>query len=155
MGNGTEKPVEILLAEDNPGDVRLTQEAFKRAKVRTHLNLASDGESALAFLRRKGEYSKAVRPDLIILDLNMPGKDGREVLKEVKKDPALDCIPVIVLTSSAAEDDVVNSYKLHASCYISKPADLNSFNAVVRSIEHFWLTTARLPRGCRDSGGRM
>jgi two-component system, chemotaxis family, response regulator Rcp1 len=144
----TQKPIEILLAEDNPGDVRLTREAFKRGGIRTNLTVAGNGEEALAFLRRHGKYTDATRPDLILLDLNMPRKDGRAVLAEIKKDPSLDCIPVIVLTSSDAEEDVVRSYKLHASCYISKPFDVGKFNEVIRSIEQFWLTTARLPQDC-------
>jgi two-component system, chemotaxis family, response regulator Rcp1 len=145
------KPIEVLLAEDNPGDIRLTREAFKRGQIRTNLSVASNGEEALAFLRRQGKYTEAARPDLILLDLNMPRKDGRAVLTEIKKDPALDCIPVIVLTSSAAEEDVVKSYKLHASCYISKPFDVSKFYEVIRSIEQFWLSTARLPKDCKTS----
>ena len=151
MSSGTPKPVEILLAEDNPGDVRLTREAFNQGQMRANLNVASNGEAVLAFLRRQGKYAGAARPDLILLDLNMPRKDGRAVLAEIKGDPPLDCIPVVVLTSSAAEEDVIRSYKLHASCFITKPYDARKYNEVVRSIEEFWLGTARLPKTCGNS----
>lgn len=154
-GQRAGKAIEILLAEDNPGDVRLTKEAFKGALVSANLSVATNGEEALAFLRQQGKYAEAVRPHLILLDLNMPRKDGRAVLAELKKDPTLDCIPVVVLTSSEAEDDIVKSYKLHANCYVSKPMDAARFREVVRSIEHFWLTTAALPKTCRTSGERF
>ena len=146
------KPVEILLAEDNPGDVRLTREAFKQGRIHVNLSVASDGEIAMAMLRREGAYAASARPDLILLDLNMPRKDGCSVLAEIKRDPALDCIPVIVLTSSHAELDIVKSYKLHASCYVSKPVDVSKFNEIVRGVEDFWFTIAKLPRSCKGSG---
>jgi len=142
------KTVEILLAEDNPGDVRLTRQALKAGNIRANLNVAGNGEEALAMLRRQGSYKNAPRPDLLLLDLNMPRKDGRAVLAEMKQDPRLDCIPVIVLTGSDAEEDVVKSYKLHASCYIVKPADVSAFERVVTAIEDFWFSTARLPKDC-------
>jgi len=134
-------PIEILLVEDNPADVRLTREALREGKVRNNLSVARDGEEALAFLRREGE----VRPDLILLDLNLPRRDGREVLKEIKTDPRLMSIPVVVLTTSAAEADIVKSYALHANCYITKPVDLEQFITVVKSIDDFWLTIVKLP----------
>jgi two-component system, chemotaxis family, response regulator Rcp1 len=140
------RPIEILLVEDNPGDVRLTIEALKEAKVRNHLSVAKDGVEALAFLRRKGSYTDAVRPDLILLDLNLPRKDGREVLAEIKADASLRAIPVVILTTSRAEQDVLRSYELHANCYITKPVDLDQFITVVKSIESFWLTIVTLPR---------
>jgi CheY-like chemotaxis protein len=138
-------PIEILLIEDNPGDVRLTQEALREGKVINNLNVVSDGEAALEFLRRKGPYAKATRPDVILLDLNLPRKDGREVLAEIKEDPDLKRIPVVVITSSSAEEDVLRSYNLHANCYISKPVDLEQFIAVVKSIEDFWMGIVKLP----------
>lgn len=134
-------PIEILLVEDNPADVRLTQEALREGKVRNNLHIARDGEEALAFLRREGEP----RPDLILLDLNLPRRDGREVLKEIKSDPRLMTIPIVVLTTSAAEADIVKSYSLHANCYITKPVDLDQFITVVKSIDDFWLTIVKLP----------
>jgi len=134
-------PIEILLVEDNPADVRLTQEALREGKVKNNLSVARDGEEALAFLRREG----APRPDLILLDLNLPRRDGREVLKEIKDDPQLRMIPVVVLTTSAAESDILKSYSLHANCYITKPVDLDQFITVVKSIDDFWLTIVRLP----------
>jgi chemotaxis family two-component system response regulator Rcp1 len=139
------RPVEILLVEDNPGDVRLTREALREGKVRNNLYVASDGVEALAFLRREGRYADAVRPDLVLLDLNLPRKDGREVLEEIKADPALRYIPVVVLTSSQAEQDILRAYDLHANCYVSKPVDLDQFIHVVRSIEDFWFTIVKLP----------
>jgi two-component system, chemotaxis family, response regulator Rcp1 len=139
------RPIEILLVEDNPGDVRLTQEALKEGKVRNNMFVAGDGEEALAFLRRQGTYAKATRPDLILLDLNLPRKSGREVLEEIKTDPDLKRIPVVVLTVSKAEQDVLKSYELHANCYITKPVDLEQFLNVVKSIEDFWLTVVMLP----------
>jgi CheY-like chemotaxis protein len=141
------RPVEILLVEDNPGDVRLTQEALKDAKVRNRVNVVSDGVEALAFLRRENPYASAARPDLILLDLNLPRMDGREVLREIKADGELKSIPVVVLTTSTAEQDVLKSYDLHANCYVTKPVDLDQFNKVVQSIEEFWLTIVRLPPG--------
>ena len=142
---GGGRPVEILLVEDNPGDVRLTIEALRESKVRNHLSVARDGVEALAFLRREGGHAEAVRPDLILLDLNLPRKDGREVLAELKADPDLKTIPVVILTTSRAEQDVLRSYELQANCYISKPVDLDQFT-VVKSIEDFWLTIVTLPR---------
>ena len=139
------KPIEILMAEDNPGDVRLTMEALHDAKVLNRMNVAVDGVEAMAFLRREGQYANAPRPDLILLDLNMPRKDGREVLAEVKEDPDLRRIPVVVLTTSTAEKDIMESYDFHANCYIAKPVDLDQFLEVVKSIEDFWLTIVRLP----------
>lgn len=139
------RPVEILLVEDNPGDVRLTREALREGKVRNNLYVASDGVEALAFLRREGEYANAVRPDLILLDLNLPRKDGREVLEDIKADPSLRYIPVVVLTSSQAEQDILRAYDLHANCYVSKPVDLDQFIHVVHSIENFWFTIVKLP----------
>jgi chemotaxis family two-component system response regulator Rcp1 len=139
------KPVEILLVEDSPGDVRLTVEALKDAKVRNELHVVEDGVEALAFLRQEGAYADAPRPDVILLDLNLPKKDGREVLAEIKGDPNLRRIPVVVLTVSQAEEDILKTYDLHANCYITKPVDLDQFLSVVRSIEDFWLTVVRLP----------
>ncbi len=138
-------PIEILLVEDNPGDVRLTQEALREGKVKNNLHVARDGVEALAFLRREGIHKDAVRPDLVLLDLNLPRKDGREVLAEIKADPALKMLPVVVLTTSSAENDIVNTYSLHANCYITKPVDLEQFVKVVKSIDDFWLTVVRLP----------
>ena len=139
------RPVEILLVEDNPGDVRLTREALREGKVRNNLSVAADGVEAIAYLRKEGEYADAVRPDLILLDLNLPRKDGREVLKEIKADPALRHIPVVVLTSSQAEEDIVRAYDLHANCYVTKPVDLDQFIRVVESIEDFWFSIVKLP----------
>lgn len=140
-----ERPIEILLAEDSSGDVRLTREALKGAKVRNNLYVVRDGVEAMAFLRQEGEYADAPRPDVILLDLNMPRKDGREVLAELKQDPDLKRIPVVVLTVSQAEEDILASYNLHANCYISKPVDLDQFLRVVESIDEFWLTIVKLP----------
>ena len=139
------RPVEILLVEDNPGDVRLTREALREGKVRNNLAVASDGVEAVAYLRKEGEHAGAVRPDLILLDLNLPRKDGREVLAEIKADPSLRHIPVVVLTSSQAEEDIVRAYDLHANCYVTKPVDLDQFIRVVESIENFWFTIVKLP----------
>lgn len=138
--------VEILLVDDSTGDVRLAQEALKDAKVVNKIHVASDGVEALAFLRREGQYTDAPRPDLILLDLNMPRMDGREVLVEIKKDPSLRRIPVVVLTTSDAEQDVLKTYDLHANCYVTKPIDFEQFIAVLRSIEDFWLTIVKLPQ---------
>ena len=140
------RPIEILLIEDSPGDVRLTQEALKDAKVRNNLFVVDDGEEALALLHRQGAYDGSPRPDLILLDLNLPRKDGREVLTEIKDDPQLRRIPVVVLTSSRAEEDILKSYDMHANAYITKPVDLDQFLKVVRSIEEFWLTVVVLPK---------
>jgi chemotaxis family two-component system response regulator Rcp1 len=139
------RPVEILLVEDNPGDVRLMVEALKDAKVNNNLHVASNGEAAMEFLRREGNHAEAPTPDLVMLDLNLPKKDGREVLAEIKEDPDLKHIPVVVITTSAAEEDILKSYKLHANCYITKPVNFEQFIKVVHSIEEFWLTVVRLP----------
>lgn len=139
------KPIEILLVEDNPGDVRLSIEVLRDAKVHNHLNTVSDGVEALAFLRHEGVYADAPHPDLILLDLNLPKKDGREVLAEIKADDKLKRIPVVVLTTSQSEEDILKAYELHANCYISKPVNLDQFIKVVQSIEAFWLTIVKLP----------
>ena len=139
------KPIEILLVEDNPADVRLTQEALREGKVRNVLHVARDGVEAIDFLRRRGDFPNATKPDLVLLDLNLPRKDGREVLAEIKADPELKKLPVVVLTTSSAEKDILKSYELHANCYITKPVDLEQFVNVVRSIDNFWLTVVRLP----------
>jgi CheY-like chemotaxis protein len=140
--------MEILLVEDNPADVRLTQEAFRRAQVHAHLSVANNGEEALAILRKEGKYAESVRPHLVLLDVNMPRKDGWAVLRDMKHDRSLDCIPVIVLTSSAADEDIVKAYKYHASSYVSKPPDLAGLDEVVESIEEFWMNVASLPKHC-------
>ena len=137
--------IRILLVEDNPGDVRLTREALKEAKVNNQLFVVEDGVEAMAFLRNEGEYADTPRPDLILLDLNLPKKDGREVLEEIKQDLELKRIPVVVLTTSRAEEDILKSYNLHANCYVTKPVDLDQFINIVKSIEDFWLTIVRLP----------
>lgn len=141
----TSSAVEILLVEDNPGDVRLTREALREGKVRNNLNVVDDGVKALAYLRREGEYAGASRPDLILLDLNLPRMSGREVLAAVKADPELRSIPVVVLTSSQAEQDIMKAYELNVNCYVTKPVDLDQFIAVVKAIEDFWFTIVRLP----------
>jgi two-component system, chemotaxis family, response regulator Rcp1 len=138
-------PIEILLVEDNPGDERLTREALKEGKVYNNLHWAKDGVEALEFLRREGKHGKAPRPDIILLDLNLPKKDGREVLEIIKSDEQLKHIPVVVLTTSKAEEDVLKSYALHANCYVTKPVDLEKFIVVVKSIDRFWLTVVTLP----------
>jgi two-component system, chemotaxis family, response regulator Rcp1 len=139
------RPIEILLVEDNPGDARLTEEALKEGKVRNNLHHAKDGVEAMQFLLREGEHKGKPRPDLVLLDLNLPRKDGREVLADMRKNPELKTIPVVVLTTSEAEQDVVRTYELCANCYITKPVDLEKFITIVRSIEDFWLTIVRLP----------
>ena len=144
--NNGARPIEILMVEDNPGDVRLAQEAMKEAKMRNRLTVVHDGVEALAYLRREGRFAQAVRPDLILLDLNLPRKDGREVLAELKSDPDLKSIPVVVLTTSRAEQDVEGAYKLHANCYITKPVDFNQFMKVVQQIDNFWVNVVTLPR---------
>jgi len=138
-------PVEILLVEDNPGDVRLTREALREGKVYNNLHWAKDGVEALEFLRQEGKYAAAPRPDIILLDLNLPKKDGREVLESIKNDDRFKQIPVVILTTSEAEEDVLRSYALHANCYITKPVDLDKFIVVVQSIDRFWLTVVTLP----------
>jgi CheY-like chemotaxis protein len=137
--------VEILLVEDNPGDARLAKEALKDAKVRNNLHWVEDGVEAMTFLHRQGKYADAPRPDVILLDLNLPKKDGREVLAEVKEDGDLRRIPVVILTVSDAEEDIIKTYNLHANCYIRKPLDLDRFIEVVKCINEFWLTIVRLP----------
>ncbi len=138
-------PIEILLVEDNAGDIRLTLEAFKEAPLPKHVNVVRDGVEALAFLRREGRYDCAPRPDLVLLDLNMPKKDGREVLRDAKSDPELKTIPIIVLTTSVAPSDVVRSYELHANCYIQKPADYDEFLELIRQFEAIWFDVVQLP----------
>jgi CheY-like chemotaxis protein len=138
-------PIEVLLVEDNPGDIRLTIEAMRESKVLVNLSVAQDGEQALSFLRREAAHRDAPRPDLILLDLNLPRKDGREVLAEVKADDSLRSIPVVVLTTSRAEEDILRTYNLHANCFITKPVDLDQFITVVGSIGEFWFSVVRLP----------
>jgi CheY-like chemotaxis protein len=138
--------VEILLVEDNPGDVRLTREAMKEGKMRNNLSVAEDGVEAMAFLRREGKYADAPRPDVVLLDLNLPRKNGRTVLEEIKADPDLRRIPVVILTSSKAEEDILDSYDSHANCYVTKPGDLEQFIEVVKSIEGFWVQIVKLPK---------
>ncbi len=145
MNAGKLKILNILLVEDNPGDIRLTREVLKEGKIINNLNVVMDGEEALFFLKKEEQYKNAVTPDIILLDLNLPKKDGREVLTEIKSDPKLKFIPVIVLTTSAAEQDVLNMYAHHANCYITKPVDFNQFINVIRSIEDFWLSIVKLP----------
>ncbi|MGA2798620.1 MAG: response regulator [Thermoguttaceae bacterium] len=140
------RAIEILLIEDNPGDVDLTKEALQDAKVRNRLNVVDDGAKAVEFLYKRGEYADAPRPDIILLDLNLPKKDGRQVLEEIKADPQLAEIPVVILTTSQAEEDIIRSYQLHANCYITKPVDFKQFMHVVKSIEEFWLTVVKLPK---------
>jgi chemotaxis family two-component system response regulator Rcp1 len=139
------RPIEILLVEDNPGDARLAWEAIREARVPNNLRWVTDGVEAIAFLRREGRFSDVQRPDLILLDLNLPRKDGREVLAEIKGDERFRCIPVVVLTTSEADEDVLNAYHLNANCYISKPVGLEQFLKVVNAIENFWLTVVKLP----------
>ncbi|KAB0664746.1 response regulator [Oryzomonas japonica] len=139
------KPAEILLVEDNPADVRLTMEVLKDAKLCNNISVVNDGVQALDFLYRRGEYGSAARPDIILLDLNLPRLDGREVLERVKGDDSLKHIPVVVLTTSSAEQDILKSYALHANCYITKPVDLEQFTKVVTSIEEFWFSIVKLP----------
>jgi len=139
------RPVEILLVEDNPGDVGLTRETLKDSKLLNHITVVGDGVEAMALLRREGKYANTTRPDLILLDLNLPKKDGREVLKEIKTDEQLRRIPVVVLTTSSAEQDILKTYDLHANCYITKPVNLDQFTAVVKAIEEFWFTIVKLP----------
>jgi CheY-like chemotaxis protein len=139
------RPVNILLIEDNPGDVRLAQEAFKEGQLNVHLDVVMDGLEAIRFLRKISPYQEMATPDLIMLDLNLPKKDGREVLSEIKSDPNLKCIPVVILTTSNAEQDILNSYNLHVNCYINKPVDFDRFFDIIQKIEDFWLQTAILP----------
>jgi CheY-like chemotaxis protein len=141
------KVIDILLVEDNEGDARLAREAMRDSKIGNVLHHVSDGEEAMDFLRRKGKYDRMPRPDLILLDLNLPKMDGRQVLAEIKEDPDLKRIPVVILTISSAEEDILKSYNLHANCYITKPIGLSQFMKVVRSVESFWLTIVKLPNG--------
>jgi two-component system, chemotaxis family, response regulator Rcp1 len=137
--------VEILLVEDNEADIRLTRESIKEAKIHNNLYVTRDGEEAIEFLYKKGNYKEAVTPDLILLDLNLPKKDGREVLKEIKNDKTLSHIPVVILTTSEAEKDIIKSYKLHANCYVTKPMGIDQFVEVIKAIENFWFTIVKLP----------
>ena len=137
--------IDILLVEDSPGDILLTQEAFHCAKVRNRLHITRDGADAMDFLRREGAYGQAPRPDLILLDLNLPKKDGRTTLAEIKEDDSLKTIPVVILSSSSANTDILSSYQLRANCYITKPVDLDGYAKVVRSVENFWLSLSQLP----------
>ena len=146
MVENISRPIEILLVEDNLGDVRLTMEALKDAKVLNNLYVVDDGLEALAFLNRQGKHKNATRPDLILLDLNLPKKDGREVLGEIKVNPDLRRIPVVILTTSKAEEDILKTYDLHANCYITKPVDLEKFIEIISAIEDFWLSIVKLPR---------
>jgi len=139
------KTIEILLVEDSLGDIRLTQEVLKDSQTKNHLNVVTDGEQAMAFLRRKGQYNNAIRPDIILLDLNLPRKDGREVLSEIKDDDNLKHIPVVVLTTSDDKTDILSTYSLHANCYITKPADFDHFAEIIKTIEGFWFNTVNLP----------
>jgi CheY-like chemotaxis protein len=143
-------PIEILLVEDSPGDARLAREALQDAKVRNHLHWVDNGEEAMSFLRKEGKHARVPRPDLILLDLNLPRKDGREVLAEIKGDADLKRIPVVILTVSKDEEDVLKTYNLHANCFITKPIDLNQFIKIVKSIEDFWLTVVKLPPSERE-----
>ncbi|AFK20652.1 response regulator [Haloferax mediterranei ATCC 33500] len=145
MTSEKNEPIEILLVEDNPGDVRLTKKGLQQGKVTNHLYVVRDGVEAMSFLRQEGEYADAPRPDLILLDLNMPKMDGKEVLQEIKTDPDLKRIPVVVLTSSDAEEDIAKSYDLHANAYLTKPVDFDGFLEIVRSIEEFWFTVVKYP----------
>ena len=140
-----DKPIQILLVEDNPADIDLTREGFEVGKLKNDLHVVTDGIEALGFLRKEGEHASAPRPDLILLDLNLPKKDGREVLAEIKQDPELQTIPVVVLTSSDAEEDVLKSYQLHANSYIRKPVNLERFMNIVSTVEDFWFTVVKLP----------
>ncbi len=143
--NNSGKPIDILLVEDNPGDVRLTQEALKEAKVKNELHVVNDGVEAMTFLRKEGKYKNAATPDMILLDLNLPKKSGHEVLNEIKTDESLKKIPVVILTVSKDEEDIIKSYNLYANCFITKPVNLHQFLGVVKSIEDFWLTIVKLP----------
>jgi chemotaxis family two-component system response regulator Rcp1 len=152
MNQSERRPIEILLVEDSPSDIDLTLEALKEFKVRNHVSVVEDGVLALKFLRREGPYAEAPRPDLIMLDLNLPRKDGREVLAVIKADDHLKTIPVVVLTTSRADQDILRSYQLNANCYITKPVDFNQFLEVVRSIEAFWLFVVTLPPAPKAGG---
>src|SRR5438105_8451335 len=145
MDSESPRSIDILLVEDNAADVRLTEEVLADSKVHNNLLIANDGEEALACLQQKGKFKNSPRPDLVLLDLNLPKKDGREVLAEIKADPNLKRIPVVILTTSQAEADIIKAYNLHANCYITKPVDVDQFITVVKSIEDFWITIVRLP----------
>src|SRR5208283_2439246 len=147
MNSESVRPIQILLVEDSPSDARLTLEALKMAKVVNQVNHVEDGVEAMEFLRKEGKYAQSKRPDLILLDLNLPRKDGREVLEEIKGNPDFQLIPVVILTTSQAEQDIIRSYKFHANCYITKPVNFERFLEVVQSIENFWLTVVALPIG--------
>jgi chemotaxis family two-component system response regulator Rcp1 len=147
MHNELAKPIEVLLVEDNAGDIRLTKEALKEGKVRLNLSVARDGVEAMAFLRKEGVFAGTARPDLVLLDLNLPKKDGREVLRDIKNDPQLLRIPVIVLTTSESNEDILSTYGLHSNCYITKPVDMDQFVKVVKLIEEFWFVVAKIPNG--------
>jgi len=148
------KPIEILLVEDNPGDVDLTREALENNKLRNNLHVVSDGDAAMAFLRHEGKYAGAPRPGMVLLDLNLPKKNGREVLAEMKADENLKRIPVVILTSSSSEEDIHKSYNLHANCYVTKPIELGHFIKVVQAIEDFWLTIVELPHNGAKNGAK-
>ena len=145
LQNENGRPIEILLVEDNPGDVRLTREALKEGKIRNNIHVVSNGELALNFLQKEGEYNNVPKPDLILLDLNLPKKDGRQVLKEIKSSERFRRIPVVILTTSKAEEDILKAYDSYANCYITKPVDLDQFINVAKKIEDFWLTIVKLP----------
>lgn len=140
------KPVDILLVEDNPGDVRLTEEALEESKLINNLHVVTDGIEAMKFLKKKGEYANAARPDIILLDLNLPKKDGREVLAEIKQDEILKRIPIVILTTSKSEEDILRTYDLHANCYVSKPVDFDEFIKIVQAVHSFWFTIVKLPQ---------
>jgi chemotaxis family two-component system response regulator Rcp1 len=146
IGGGIMENVQVLLVEDSPGDVRLTREAFREANMTVHLNVATDGVQAMAILRQEGAYAEAPRPDIILLDLNLPKMDGREVLAQIKADDDLKTIPTVILTTSKAEVDIAKSYQLQANCYLSKPVQLNEFEDLVKSINEFWITRVQLPQ---------
>ena len=143
--HNSDKAIHILMVEDNPGDVRLALEAFKESKIRNTMNVLEDGAEVMPYLRQEGKYANAIRPDIILLDLNLPKKDGREVLSEIKNDPDVKAIPVVILTTSQAQKDIMNAYNLHVNCYITKPVDLDQFLNVVKAIDNFWLTIVKLP----------
>ncbi|MDY6959217.1 MAG: response regulator [Halobacteriota archaeon] len=145
--DGIGRPIDVLLVEDNPGDIRLTEEAFKEGVMHINLHVVTDGVEATKFLKREGEYTDAPSPDLILLDLNMPRKNGREVLEEIKADENLRRIPVVILTTSKAEEDIIRSYDLHANCFITKPVDMDQFIEVIKFIEGFWFSVVKLPGG--------
>lgn len=145
-GREAAPPIEVLLVEDNPGDVRLTREAFRSARMERPLHVAADGVEAMAFLRREGEFARVPRPDLILLDLNLPRMDGREALARIKEDESLRTIPTVILTTSEAESDILKSYELQANCYLAKPVQLEAFESLIQSVNDFWLTKVKLPQ---------